>query len=69
MADQAKLFSLSDINGKGEAKLSIVRADNEKFSVILDEGERTYWEARLAAIRLKKEAETKDAELAPRQSG
>jgi hypothetical protein len=66
MHTRLKLFSLSDENERGDALLTLIRADNEKYAVTLNRGDIDYWEARIAAIKQKR-AE-KNAELAARQS-
>jgi hypothetical protein len=59
-----KLHSLSDLNGRGHALLTLIRADNEKFVVMLTEGDLSFWQARIEAVMTK--AEEADAKVAKR---
>jgi hypothetical protein len=49
-----KLFSLSDENERGQSLLTLIRADNERYVVTLDESDIDFWDARIAAIKLKR---------------
>lgn len=53
-----KLHSLSDLNARGDAILTLIRADNQKYVVTMTESDASYWYARLEAILTKaKEAD------------
>jgi hypothetical protein len=57
-----KLQSLSDLNGRGHALLTLIRADNEKFVVMLTDADLSFWQARIEAVQTKaKEADAKVA--------
>lgn len=59
-----KLHSLSDLNGRGDAVLTLIRADNQKYVVTMTEADLSFWQARLEAVMTK--AEETDAKLAKR---
>jgi hypothetical protein len=48
-----KLQSLSDLNERGDALFTLIRADNEKYVVMLTEADLTFWRSRLDSVLLK----------------
>ena len=54
MDSRLKLFSLSDENERGQSLLTLIRADDERYAVTLNSGDIDFWDARIAAIKLKR---------------
>lgn len=50
---RCKLQSLSDFNAGGDALLTFVRADNEKYCVTVTEPDLLFWRERIDAVLLK----------------
>lgn len=56
-----KIHSLSDLNGRGDAIQTLIRADNEKYVVMLTEADLRFQRSRIDAVLLKYE-ELKNAQ-------
>ena len=53
MSAGLKIYSLSDLNERGDAILTLINADNERFALTLADGDLAYFEARILAVRSK----------------
>jgi len=53
-----RLQSLSDLNELGECILTLVRQDNQQFSVTLTDRDLRFWQARIAAALMKHDEQT-----------
>ena len=48
-----KIYSLSDLNERGDAILTLINQENERFALTLTDGDLAYFEARILAVRAK----------------
>ena len=53
MSANLKIYSLSDLNEKGEGILTLINAGNERFAVTVDDPALAYFESRIKAVREK----------------
>ena len=60
MDGRLKIKSLSDFNEVGDAVLSLIRADDQQFGIVVRDADLAFLEARIKAVRAKgKEADAK----------
>jgi hypothetical protein len=63
MDGRLKIKALSDYNEVGDAVLSLIRADDQQFGIVVRDADLAFLEARIKAVRAKA-AERADAKVA-----
>jgi hypothetical protein len=53
MDGRLKIKSLSDFNEVGDAVLTLIRADDQQYGVVVRDPDLAFLEARIAAVRAK----------------
>jgi hypothetical protein len=53
MDGRLKIKSLSDFNEVGDAVLSLIRADDQQFGIVVRDADLAFFEARIKAVRAK----------------